>query len=113
MYRDGLGTEQDLDKCIDLFLKAGEQGNIGCIHNVMSMTWSGDHKNENTYQMALGMMERFANGGNQDAISKLGNTYHDGTISVLDHRRSFEWYQKGAELGNMWCRQRLGEMTRQ
>ena len=112
MYRDGRGVDRDLSAALDWFTLAGEQGNIACIFNIMALTWSGEGKDTERYDHARSMLERYAEGGSGDAITKLGNIYHDGTIAPKDYAKALYWYGRGADIGNVWCRQRLGEMYR-
>ena len=112
MYRDGKGVQKDVKKAIEWFKLAGEQGSLICIFNIMNLTWSGDGADTEEYGKALKALERYAEGGSQDAICKLGNMYHDGTIAAQDYSKALYWYTKGADVGNVWCRQRCSQIQK-
>ena len=60
----------------------------------------------------LGLLERIAESGNQDAINRLGNMYHDGFCVESDMEKALYWYEKGSSYGNTWSLFRAGEMNR-
>ena len=57
-------------------------------------------------------MSRMADGGNLDALRRMGNLYYDGVAVKKDYAEALKWYEKCAKLGDAWCRMRCGEMYR-
>ncbi len=105
MYRDGKGVSPNKDEAIQWFVKSGLQGNIASMANVLILT-SDDPSKQQFREQSLTLLRNYADGGNMDAITRLGNMYHDGTGLEQNYPEALKWYAKGAELGSSWCKVR-------
>ena len=138
MYRDGVGTEKDSSKSnkwfdeyrvsnlywqyvwalnytrcmddmqIDTIFKS-MMGSMNSVSIYQNLVFTKDVNDRN---IILNMLEKLAESGNQDAINKLGNMYHDGFCVEVDMKKSLYWYEKGLGYGNTWSYTRAGEMYR-
>ncbi len=75
MYWSGRGTEPDIDKAFDLFLKAAEQDVPEAMYNVAKILLTKDfEKNKNE---AMGWLRRSANAGYDAAYDMLSDLEED------------------------------------
>ena len=55
---------------------------------------------------------KLAKASNTDAMHRVGDRYYRGIGVTKNIELAFEWYLKGASLGDSWCRNRVGEFLR-
>ncbi len=60
------------------------------------------------FERALPPLQRAADAGNKEAMSKLADLYYDGTGVAQDYSKAREWYQKAADAGYATAMNNLG-----
>ncbi len=138
MYRDGIGTEKNTSESNKWFERYGEMNlypqyvwglnysrvfdneGLDSLFDVLSESMNSSMIYQyiscvKELEIREGLIEKLktiAETGNQDAINRLGNMYHDGFFVGRDYKKALYWYEKGAKCGNIWSCTRSGEMYR-
>ncbi len=100
-YRDGLGTQPDIQKALQWFEKAAAKGddtaafNIGVIYDEGQMIDADD-------QTAIAWYDLAAQRGNTDAMINLGIMYETGEGITANVEKAAEMYRLAAEKGDMF-----------
>lgn len=100
-YRDGLGTQPDVNKALDWFEKAAAEGdntaafNIGAIYDEGQLIPTDD-------QTAIAWYDLAAQRGNTDAMINLGLMYEAGEGIPASAQKAAEMYRKAAENGDIF-----------
>lgn len=106
-YEEGNGTEKDLTKAFECYLKAAEQNSIESINKIGDMYYDGLGV-ERDYDQSFMYHERAANLGFVDAIYKLGIHYYNAEGCKKDIKKSLQYYQDAANLGYAPAEYKLG-----
>jgi TPR repeat protein len=107
-YRDGLGTQPDVNKALTWFEKAAAQGddtaafNIGAIYDEGTLVPADD-------QTAIAWYDLAAQRGNTDAMINLGLMYESGEGITADAQKAIELYRQAAEKGDLFGAQKFME----
>ncbi len=100
-YRDGLGTEKDVNKALEWFEKAAAEGddtaafNIGAIYDEGQLVPADD-------QTAIAWYDLAAQRGNKDAMINLGLMYEAGEGIEPNAQKAAEMYRQAAEHGDLF-----------
>lgn len=100
-YRDGLGTQPDVDKALQWFEKAAADGddtaafNIGAIYDEGQLVEADD-------QTAIAWYDLAAQRGNTDAMINLGIMYETGEGIAANAAKAADMYRQAAEKGDMF-----------
>lgn len=100
-YRDGLGTQPNVDKALQWFEKAAADGddtaafNIGAIYDEGQLIDADD-------QTAIAWYDLAAQRGNTDAMINLGIMYETGEGIPANVEKAAEMYRQAAEKGDMF-----------
>lgn len=98
-YRDGLGTQPDVNKALQWFEKAAAKGddtaafNIGVIYDDGQLLEADD-------QTAIAWYDLAAQRGNKDAMINLGLMYENGEGIPANAEKAAEMYRQAAEKGD-------------
>lgn len=101
-YRDGLGTQPDVQKALQWFEKAAAEGddtaafNIGVIYDEGQLVDTDD-------QTAIAWYDLAAQRGNIDAMINLGIMYETGEGIPANAEKAAEMYRQAAEKGDMFA----------
>jgi uncharacterized protein len=100
-YRDGLGTQQDVNLALEWFKKAAAEGddtaafNIGAIYDEGQLVEADD-------QTAIAWYDLAAQRGNTDAMINLGIMYETGEGIPANAQKAAEMYLQAAANGDMF-----------
>ncbi|MCR5348603.1 MAG: TIR domain-containing protein [Bacilli bacterium] len=100
LYRHGQGVKASARQAAIWFKKAAENDNPNGFTNLGLLYEEVGDLEEAFRQYSLG-----AEGGDANAMFKVGYLYYHGIGVEQSFEKAFEWYSKGAELGNtaaMW-----------
>ena len=112
MYRDGKGTEKNIPYSMSIFKNAAVMGDIRCLESLIHLSYSGEEYKE-TFQWSMKLMEKYAESGSMDAISRIGNMYVKGMSVDKSTEKALYWYKKGADLGDWNCSRKVKEILSQ
>ncbi len=110
MYRYGLGTNEDIPKAMDYFIRATKYGNTNAKRIVAVEQLLGEHISRDVKKAVETLTELAENG---DAVSsyRLGKLYLFGADGVgRDVELGKQWLTKSAENGNEYAQELLGNM---
>ena len=111
MYRDGRGTEKDLDKAISFMHSAAEK-NLGWARDeYFDIVWKS-----NVYEFdkdAFETVKLFAEKCDGNAMGYLARFYRDGRGTEKDLDKAEEWMKRAQEKKVPWAAKELYEITYQ
>lgn len=90
MYRQGIGTPQDVSKAASLYRKPAEQGNPLAQYAMGESSWGGQGVPQNLHEAALWFAKSAAQ-GNPLAQYRLGVLHLKGQGVPLDPAKAFTW----------------------
>ncbi len=109
-YRDGKGTEKNLDEAIKLMRNASEN-NVGWakleLTDMLLARGSDADKTE-----AFAVCNELAATGNPGACGRLGRMYRDGCGVAVDLEKAKSLMKKAADMGVEWAVAEYSEMTK-
>lgn len=97
-YSEGLGTEIDEDRALDLYSEAARRGhetamnNLGLMHQYGRGTAQDSERALDCFQQAAALHEG-------SAMFNVGIMYQEGVGTEPDIARAVHWFQKGASIG--------------
>ena len=113
MYRYGLGTNEDIPKAMDYFMRAAKYGNTNAKRIVAVEQLSGEHIPRDV-KKAVETLTELAENGDAVASYRLGKLYLFGAEGVeRDVELGKQWLTKSAEDGNEYAQELLDNMERQ
>lgn len=112
MYRDGRGTDQDLECAMGYYSMAADYGNTGAIGSILNLCVVKAVTDDEAHSRVLSQLECIAKHSNADAAKRLGNLYYDGVGMETDYSKAMCWYGIASNLGDVWSTIRLAEMYR-
>lgn len=107
-YRDGSGTEKDMEKAMQYLNEAveGEYANACFLKGLY--LYSGDAGLEKDRGKAVQLWEIAAKKDHSRAAEYLGECYRDGDGVEVNAVKALEWFEKAKALGNMMACVKLG-----
>jgi len=107
MYRYGLGTDEDIAKAMDYFIRAAKYGNTNAKRIVAVEQLSGEHIPRDI-KKAVETLTELAENGDTVAAYRLGKLYLFGAEGVeRDVELGKQWLTKSAEDGNEYAQELL------
>lgn len=100
-YRDGLGTQPDVDKALKWFEKAAAEGDDTAAFNIGAIYDEGQFLDADD-QTAIAWYDLAAQRGNTDAMINLGIMYETGEGIPANAEKAAEMYRLAAEKGDLF-----------
>ena len=110
IYRDGQGTEKDIQKAVELFTPAAEQENSFAAFALGKLYLAGDAVLPKDPMAALKWLTYAAELGNQFAQYRLGKLLLQGEDVPRDIKTAIHWLTAAAEQGNQYAQYALGKL---
>ena len=108
MYRDGKGTDKNLDKAIE-FMRDADKRNVSWakleLTDMLLARGSGKDKIE-----AFSLCNELAEAGNAGGYGRLGRMYRDGIGTQKNEDLAIEWMRKANENNVSWAKLELTDM---
>ncbi len=98
MYEKGRGTDKDLAKAFEWYVKAAEQGQFKAAHKLGFSYLRGRGVEQNS-ELAYKWFKIAADKGYERAQYYLGEMYEHGSGVAQNYDHAIEWYQKAAAGG--------------
>ena len=95
----GKKTPINFDRALEYFIKAGNKGHAGALHNLGVMYLNGEGVIKNN-QLSIGYFEKAANEGYVDSMFTLGKIYSEGTLINLDKKKALSFFQLACDNGD-------------
>lgn len=108
MYSKGDGVLQDVNKALDYWNKAADDGNPGALFQLGRASLDGSLGMREDVASGIALLEQAANKGSQDASMLLGRMYARGNGVEQDMERAMKWYGQAAAAGNAHAQYILG-----
>ena len=105
-YEDGIGTEKDVDKAINWYLKGKEKNSFSMwrLYNIYS------ERGED--EKAIFWLRRSAKNGSVGAMVELARAYEEGVVIPKSDLKAMQWYHRAADEGNEYAKSRFEELIR-
>ncbi len=100
-YRDGLGTQPDVNKALSWFERAAAEGDDTAAFNIGAIYDEG-HLVPQDDQTAIAWYDLAAQRGNTDAMINLGLMYEAGEGIAADPKKAAEMYLEAAQKGDVF-----------
>lgn len=110
IYRDGQGTEKDIQKAVELFTVAAEQKNSFAALALGKLYLAGDVALPKNSAAALKWLTSAAELGNQSAQYRLGKLLLQGEDVPKDIETAVHWLTAAADQGNQYAQYALGKL---
>ena len=110
IYRDGQGTEKDIQKAVELFTVAAEQKNSFAAFALGKLYLAGDVALPKNSAAALKWLTSAAELGNQSAQYRLGKLLLQGEDVPKDIETAVHWLTAAADQGNQYAQYALGKL---
>lgn len=110
IYRDGQGTEKDIQKAVELFTVAAEQKNSFAAFALGKLYLAGDVALPKNSATALKWLTSAAELGNQSAQYRLGKLLLQGEDVPKDIETAVHWLTAAADQGNQYAQYALGKL---
>src|SRR2546421_103256 len=98
-YKNGKGTEKNLEKAFYWFQKAAENGGNVAMNNLAICYENGEGTEKNLKKAFYWYQKAAENGGN-NAMNNLAICYKNGEGTEKNLEKAFYWHQKAAENGD-------------
>ncbi|POG57790.1 hypothetical protein GLOIN_2v1791279 [Rhizophagus irregularis DAOM 181602=DAOM 197198] len=98
-YKNGEGTEKNLEKAFHYYQKAAENGNEEAMYNLAKFYYNGEGTEKNL-DKAFYWYQKAVENGNKEAMNNLAYCYTNGEGTEKNLEKAFHWYQEAAENGN-------------
>ena len=95
------------EKSFPQYKDLAEKGDVDAQLEVGRFYYDGRMRSGQDYLMSIPWFERAANQGNSDAYNYLGVIYHNAEGVEKNLQKAYEYYLKGAELGNCHAQRNL------
>ena len=102
MYKNGLGTDIDMDKAINYFMRSAELNNINAKRTLALEYISGKHL-ELDIEKGLEMLTECADSGDTLSCYKLGKIYFKGEIVYKDLNMAEKYFLKASQKENRYA----------
>ena len=110
IYRDGQGTEKDIQKAVEQFTVAAEQKNSFAAFALGKLYLAGDVALPKNSAAALKWLTSAAELGNQSAQYRLGKLLLQGEDVPKDIETAVHWLTAAADQGNQYAQYALGKL---
>ncbi len=98
LYKEGWGTDIDLEKSLEYYEKAAKQGHVNAMFYTAGAYQSGSGVTQD-YSVAAKWYEQAANKGHAPAMYGLGSLYYNGMGVARDDLKADTWITKSADAG--------------
>ncbi|POG66267.1 hypothetical protein GLOIN_2v1780764 [Rhizophagus irregularis DAOM 181602=DAOM 197198] len=98
-YKNGEGTEKNLEKAFHWNQKAAENGYDKAMFN-LALCYEDGEGTEKNLEKALHWYQKAAENGVKEAMFNLASYYENGKGTGKNLVKAFNWYQKAAEKGD-------------
>lgn len=109
MYKNGLGTDIDMDKAINYFMRSAELNNTNAKRTLALEYISGKHL-ELDIEKGLEMLTECADRGDTLSCYKLGKIYFKGEIVYKDLNMAEKYFLKASQKENRYALYSLGTL---
>ena len=109
MYKNGLGTDIDMDKAINYFMRSAEMNNTNAKRTLALEYISGKHL-ELDIEKGLEMLTECADSGDTLSCYKLGKIYFKGEIVYKDLNMAEKYFLKASQKENRYAYYSLGKL---
>lgn len=109
MYKNGLGTDIDMDKAINYFMRSAELNNINAKRTLALEYLLGEYL-ELDIEKGLEMLTECADSGDTLSCYKLGKIYFKGEIVYMDLNMAEKYLLKATENKNEYALYSLGKL---
>ena len=109
MYKNGLGTDIDMDKAINYFMRSAELNNINAKRTLALEYLLGEYL-ELDIEKGLEMLTECADSGDTLSCYKLGKIYFKGEIVYKDLNMAEKYFLKASEKENQYAYYSLGKL---
>ncbi|PKK63478.1 kinase-like protein [Rhizophagus irregularis] len=106
-YKNGKGTEKNLEKAFYWYQKAAEKGYIDAM-NSLAICYKNGEGTEKNLEKAFYWYQKAAEKGYIDAMNNLAICYENGEGTEKNLEKAFHLYQKAAENGDKEAQFNLG-----
>ena len=104
-------TNDDRVEAFNWFVKSADNGYPNAIHQMALMKKDGIGTTKNYEEMEM-LLRKSSDLGFIPSIILLADTYFQGKLIPKNDKCAFEYYIKGAKLGNGWCQYQTAIMYR-
>ncbi|POG66371.1 hypothetical protein GLOIN_2v1879909 [Rhizophagus irregularis DAOM 181602=DAOM 197198] len=98
-YKDGEGTEKNLEKAFHLYQKAAKKNHTEAMFNLAKRYYNGEGTEKNL-EKAFHWCQKAAENDHINAMNDLAIYYNNGKGTEKNLEKAFYWYQKAAENSN-------------
>lgn len=109
MYKNGLGTDIDMDKAINYFMRSAELNNTNAKRTLALEYISGKHL-ELDIEKGLEMLTECVDSGDTLSCYKLGKIYFKGEIVYKDLNMAEKYFLKASQKENRYALYSLGTL---
>ena len=109
MYKNGLGTDIDMDKAINYFMRSAEMNNTNAKRTLALEYLSGEYL-ELDIEKGLEMLTECADSGDTLSCYKLGKIYFKGEIVYKDLNMAEKYFLKASQKENRYAYYSLGKL---
>lgn len=101
-YAEGRLGKEDWNKAVEWWTKSAAQGNAIAIQVLKDIKKEIERQSNATEETEeFKDIKKMAEDGNAEMQIRLGNAYIHGFSTKVDYNKSFEWYKKGADNGEV------------
>ncbi|WP_400237735.1 ATP-binding cassette domain-containing protein [Methanomethylophilus alvi] len=104
-------TEDERKKAFGLMKGAADEGYPPAEYQ-LGMMYCDGFGTKRDCESAAAYIESSASHGNMSAIASIADSYYNGKYTDLDLEKAFQWYLRGAKMGNGTCQYQLSTMYR-
>ncbi|GBC47032.2 kinase-like domain-containing protein [Rhizophagus irregularis DAOM 181602=DAOM 197198] len=98
-YKNGEGTEKNLENAFHWYQKAAENGYTDAMFN-LAICYKNGEGTEKNLEKAFNWYQKAAENGEETAMNSLAVCYKKGEGTEKNLEKAFHWYQKAAENGH-------------
>lgn len=109
IYKNGLGTDIDMDKAINYFMRSAELNNTNAKRTIALEYLSGKHL-EQDIEKGFTMLTECADRGDTLSCYKLGKIYFKGEIVYQDLNTAEKYFLKASKKENQYALYSLGTL---
>ena len=109
MYKNGLGTDIDMHKAINYFMRSAELNNTNAKRMLALEYISGEYLKQDI-EKGLAMLTGCADSGDTMSCYKIGKIYYKGEIVYKNLKMAEKYFLKAAEKENQYVLYSLGKL---
>ncbi|MDR2901616.1 MAG: hypothetical protein LBU87_00705 [Lactobacillales bacterium] len=107
IYKDGLGTDANLEKALAYFKKASDENNVEATVELAKILLTNDK--DDVKQQGIQYLKKAGFEGNAEALYELGNIYTEGTLVKKEYSYAFGYYLMSALKGDKKAQHKLSQ----